>query len=102
MTTIVLPIEIEPGVDMFEQLRHMTDDEFYYFCQENANLNFERDASGNIKPIGQTGGETGRLKADSSIIYLAGTKQANWAKCMIRQLVFDYQTGLYEALMQLG
>ncbi len=64
MTTIVLPIEIEPGVDMFEQLRHMTDDEFYFFCQENPNLNFERDANGNIIPMGQTGGETGERNSE--------------------------------------
>ena len=76
MTTIVLPIEIEPGVDMFEQLRHMTDDEFYYFCQENANLNFERDASGNIKPMGQTGGETGRLNS-RLLYYLFGWNEVN-------------------------
>jgi hypothetical protein len=50
MTTIVLPIEIEPGTSMLEQLQHMTDDEFYYFCQDNADYNFERDANGNIIP----------------------------------------------------
>lgn len=64
MTTIVLPFEIEPGVDMFEQLRHMTDDEFYYFCQDNPNFNFERDANGNIKSMGQTGAETGERNSE--------------------------------------
>ncbi|WP_375443801.1 Uma2 family endonuclease [uncultured Fibrella sp.] len=64
MTTLVLPIELEPGADVFEQLRHMTDDEFYYFCQDNTNLNFERDANGNIKSMGQTGAETGERSSE--------------------------------------
>ncbi|MBO0930989.1 Uma2 family endonuclease [Fibrella aquatilis] len=64
MTTLVLPIELEPGTDMFEQIRHMSDDEFYYFCQDNANLNFERDANGNIKPMGQTGADTGEKNSE--------------------------------------
>ncbi|MEZ0542624.1 Uma2 family endonuclease [Fibrella arboris] len=64
MTTLVLPIELEPGADVFEQLRHMTDDEFYYFCQDNASFNFERDASGDIKSMGQTGGETGERNSE--------------------------------------
>lgn len=67
MTTLVLPIELEPGADMFEQLRHLTDDEFYYFCQDNPNFNFERDATGNIRPMGQTGGETG--ERNSKLIF---------------------------------
>lgn len=64
MTTLVLPIEPEPGTDLFEQLRHMTDDEFYYFCRDNANFNFERDANGNITPMGQTGAETGERNSE--------------------------------------
>ncbi len=75
MTTIVLPIELEPGTDMFEQLRHMTDDEFYFFCQENTDLNFERDANGNIRPMGQTGGETGERNSDLLFELVAWNRQ---------------------------
>lgn len=59
MAGIVFPIPFEPGIDMFEQMRHMTDDEFFYFCQENPDYKFERDATGGIKPMAQTGGESG-------------------------------------------
>ena len=64
MTTLVFPIEIEPGVYMNEQIRQMTDDEFYHFCQDNAAFKFERDANGNIKPMGQTGERNGELVAE--------------------------------------
>ena len=87
MTTIVLPIELEPGTDMFEQLRHMTDDEFYYFCQDNANLNFERDANGNIKPMGQTGGETG--ERNSELLIELGI----WNRQTKLGFVYDSSTG---------
>lgn len=55
MAGIVFPIPFEPGIDMFEQIRHMTDDEFFYFCRENPDYKFERDATGGIKPMAQTG-----------------------------------------------
>lgn len=87
MTTIVLPIKIEPGVNMFEQLRHMTDDEFYFFCQENSNLNFERDANGNIIPMGQTGGETG-IRNSRLIFNLFG-----WNETTNLGFVYDSSTG---------
>lgn len=87
MTTLVLPIELEPGADVFEQLRHMTDDEFYYFCQDNPNLNFERDANGSIKSMGQTGGETGIL--NSKLIF----KLFGWNEVSGLGFVYDSSTG---------
>ena len=87
MTGVVFPVPIEPGVDVFEQLRHMTDDEFYYFCQENAEYTFERDAAGNIKRMAQTGGETGErnseLTADLTI----------WNRTTKLGFVYDSSTG---------
>lgn len=59
MASIVFPIPFEPSIDMFEQMRHMTEDESYYFCQDNKEYKFERDANGNIKLMAQTGGESG-------------------------------------------
>lgn len=64
MTAIVFPIDIEPGVDMLDRMRHMTDDEFFYFCQENPDYKFERDATGNFKRMAQTGGETSERNSE--------------------------------------
>lgn len=74
-------------MDLFEQMRHMTDDEFYFFCQENSDYKFERDANGNILPMGQTGGETGirnsELTAELTI----------WNRKSRLGFVFDSSTG---------
>ena len=87
MTGIVFPIPFEPGIDMFEQMRHMTDDEFYYFCQENADYQFERDATGSIKPMAQTGGESGRRNTKLTSRLDIWSEQANSG------VVFDSSTG---------
>ena len=87
MTTIVLPIELAPGVDLSEQLRQMSDDEFYYFCQDNADFNFERDADGNIKAMGQTGGETGERNSDLII------ELGIWNRQTKSGFVYDSSTG---------
>ena len=87
MTAIVFPIDIEPGIDMFEQLRHMTDDEFFYFCQENPDYKFERDATGNIKPMAQTGGELGIRNSQLT------TELTIWNRINRLGFVFDSSTG---------
>ena len=87
MTGIVFPIPFEPGIDMFEQMRHMTEDEFYYFCQENADYKFERDANGTIKSMAQTGGETGRRNTKLTSRLDIWSEQANSG------IVFDSSTG---------
>jgi Uma2 family endonuclease len=87
MTGIVFPIPFEPGVDMFEQMRHMTDDEFYFFCQENPDYKFERDANGNIKPMAQTGGESGIRNSDLT------TDLTIWNRKKRLGVVFGSSTG---------
>lgn len=87
MTHLVLPIDIEPGASLLDRIRTMTDDEFYFFCQENGDLKFERDAVGNIELMGQTGGETGErnseLNADLTI----------WNRQSKLGYVYDSSTG---------
>ncbi len=87
MTTIRLPIDLEPGVSLTDRIRTMTDDEFYYFCQENNELRFERDATGNIETMGQTGGETG--ERNSELIIDLG----NWNRQSKLGYVYDSSTG---------
>jgi hypothetical protein len=38
---IVLPIIPESGIDFLDRLRHMTDEEFFFFCQGNPDYIFE-------------------------------------------------------------
>lgn len=87
MTNIVFPIEIEPGVEMFGRLRQMSDDEFFYFCQENSNHKFERNADGTIIPMAQTGGETGRRNSELT------TELTIWNRNSQLGFAFDSSTG---------
>lgn len=87
MTTIRLPIDIEPGTSLLDRIRTMTDDEFYYFCRENTDLKFERDSTGNIELMGQTGGETG--ERNSELIIDLG----NWNRQSKLGFVYDSSTG---------
>ena len=87
MTGIVFPIPFEPGIDMFEQMRHMTEEEFYYFCQDNKEYKFERDANGSIKPMAQTGGESGIRNSELT------TDLTIWNRKKRLGFVFDSSTG---------
>lgn len=85
---IVLPISPEPGVDFFDRLRHMTDEEFYFFCQENPDYTFERNADGTIVTLmGHTGGETGRKNAKLT------SRLDLWSDQTGLGIVFDSSTG---------
>jgi Uma2 family endonuclease len=86
---IRLTLDPEPGVgvDLFDQVRHMTDDEFFFFCQENPDYHFERDADGTIKAMAQTGGETGRKNAKLT------SRLDIWSDDTQLGVVFDSSTG---------
>ena len=87
MTTIVLPIEIDNGTDMLDRLRQMSDDEFFYFCQENSNYKFERDANGTIISMAQTGGATGEQNSELT------TELTIWNRRTKLGFVYDSSTG---------
>ena len=84
---IVLPITPEPGVAFLDQIRHMTDDEFFFFCQENPEHNFERETDGTITTTGQTGGETGRRNSELTAELTIWNRQQQFG------IVFDSSTG---------
>lgn len=50
---------MEPITISFRHVEGFTDDEFYYFCQDNPDLTFERDAEGQLILMPNTGGTTG-------------------------------------------
>ena len=41
----------------------MTDEEFFYFCQENPDHTFEREPDGRITVMPNTGGKTGKINS---------------------------------------
>ncbi len=68
-------------------IRNMTQDEFYYFCQENSDFKFERDAEGKIITMALTGGITGRRNTDLTI------DLGLWNRSAKLGIVFDSSTG---------
>ncbi len=84
---IKFSIEPEPGVDLLAQVRNMTDDEFYYFCQENPDHSFERNADGTIIIVAQTGGESGIRNSELT------TELTLWNRTNRSGVVFDSSTG---------
>jgi len=87
--TIVLNIKPEEfgGVDFIDRLRTMSDEEFFYFCQENPETKFERDAQGNIKFMAQTGGQSGIRNSELTTDLTIWNRQAKLG------YVFDSLTG---------
>ncbi len=65
----------------------LTHDQFFAFCQENSDLQFERTADGEIIFIMPTGGETGKI---NSIINL---ELGIWNRSFKTGQVFDSSTG---------
>ena len=65
----------------------MTEDEFYLFCQRNAELKFERRADGTIEFLTMTGGKTGQR--NTKLIIRLGL----WAEETNSGTVFDSSTG---------
>lgn len=67
--------------------RPMTNDEFFYFCQENPDFTFERDADGTIRTIALTGGKTGKRNTKLT------SRLDIWSDDTQSGVVFDSSTG---------
>ncbi len=69
----------------YDRLR-LNDDEFYEFCQQNDNLRFEREPSGTILIMSNTGGETGVRNAEVMFQLMTWLKQTKQGR------IFDSST----------
>jgi len=65
----------------------MDDEQFFDFCEANADYRIERNANGDIEIMPPTGGETGRRNSDLI------TDLNIWARQDGRGVVFDSSTG---------
>ncbi len=81
--------DLEPGAQasLADWLNCMSEDEFYQFCQRNAESKFERRADGIIEFLTMTGGTTGHR--NSGIV----TDLTIWNRQNRLGLVFDSSTG---------
>lgn len=76
-----------PRQTLAEYLQHLSEDEFYAFCQQNREQKFERRADGTIEILFMTGGKTGNLSLKLAI------RLGMWAEGNDLGLAFDSSTG---------
>jgi Uma2 family endonuclease len=87
MSTQITTPEIQPLVLHFGSfVQHMSDEEFFMFCQENPDLRIERTAEGDLIIMPPTGGKTGHRNAELTRLF------GNWAECDGAGIVFDSST----------
>jgi Uma2 family endonuclease len=71
----------------FEVMIELTDEQFFQLCQNNRDLRFERNASGDLIIMPPTGSETGNRNIDLSYQLQGWSRQNNLG------LAFDSSTG---------
>jgi Uma2 family endonuclease len=87
---IVLPdIETRARIEVIEEWRPLTDEEFYRFCTNNPDVLIEREANGDIIIMPPTGGETGDRSSELNYQLRA------WARQDGRGRVFDSNTAFF-------
>ncbi len=70
-----------------DYLQHLSEDEFYDFCQQNRDQKFERRADGTIELMSLTGGESGRRNSELTADLTIWNRQQRLGQ------VFDSSTG---------
>ncbi len=58
-----------------EPLGQMTDEQFYQLCRKNPEINFERNAKGELIIMSPTGGETGNCNAELTTEFTLWNRQ---------------------------
>jgi Uma2 family endonuclease len=69
-----------------EPLCQMTDEQFYQLCRQNPNVNFERNAKGELIIMSPTGGETGNINSEINAEFVIWNRKKKLGK------VFDSNT----------
>ena len=82
--TAVMPA---PRQTLADYLQHLSEVEFYDFCQQNRDQKFERRADGTIELMSLTGGESGRRNSELT------TDLTIWNRQHRLGQVFDPSTG---------
>lgn len=78
---------METTIVHFPDPLRFTDEEFFYFCQNNPALKLERRANGDIVFMSLTGGKTGKFNSDLITELNIWNRQSNYG------IVFDSSTG---------
>lgn len=72
---------------------HLTDEQFYQLCQNNRELNFERNAKGELIIMPPVGGESGNREADLTIDLGIWNRQTRLGYTFSSSTVFKLPNG---------
>ncbi|OKH36662.1 hypothetical protein NIES2119_16685 [[Phormidium ambiguum] IAM M-71] len=72
---------------------HLTDEQFYQLCQNNRELNFERNAKGELIIMPPVGGESGNREADLTIDLGIWNRQTQLGYTFSSSTVFKLPNG---------
>ena len=82
-----LEVAPAPRQTLADYFQHLSEDEFYAFCQQNRDGKFERRADGTIELMSLTGGESGRRNSRLT------SRLDRWTEDSGLGIAFDSSTG---------
>ncbi len=76
-----------------EPLGKITDEQFYQLCRKNPDINFERNAKGELIIMPPTGGETGNRNAELTTEFALWNRQTKLGKVFDSNTCFKFPNG---------
>ncbi|WP_107670886.1 Uma2 family endonuclease [Cyanothece sp. BG0011] len=76
-----------------EPLGKMTDEQFYQLCCKNPEINFERNAKGELIIMPPTGGETGNRNSEINAEFVLWNRQTKLGKVFDSNTCFKFPNG---------
>ncbi|ACB52052.1 unknown [Crocosphaera subtropica ATCC 51142] len=76
-----------------EPLGKMTDEQFYQLCRKNPEINFERNAKGELMIMPPTGGETGNRNSEINAEFVFWNRQTKLGKVFDSNTCFKFPNG---------
>jgi len=93
MSVAEIGIEIEPSLTINARALNLTDESFFYLCQDNRDLRLELNAQGELLIMGPTTSETGRRNANLIFQLCLWARQDGTGECFDSSAGFTLPNG---------
>jgi len=93
MSVADIAIEIEPSLTINARALNLTDESFFYLCQDNRDLRLELNAQGELIVMGPTTSETGRRNANLIFQLCLWAQQDGTGECFDSSAGFTLPNG---------
>jgi len=93
MSVAEIGIEIEPSLTINARALNLTDESFFYLCQDNRDLRLELTATGELLIMGPTTSETGRRNANLIFQLCLWARQDGTGECFDSSAGFTLPNG---------